>query len=286
VIHRDAPGYPRPLADLDDPPAALYIRPPADVDVLRALLVPPVVSIVGGRRASDTAIAFTRRMARELATAGVGVVSGLARGIDGAAHLGALDGGGRTVAVLGCGIDRDYPRSNAPLAERIAHAGAIVSEYPPGTEPAPWRFPARNRLVAALGQAVVVVEASRRSGALITAGCALDLGREVLAVPACPWIDGCAGGNGLLRDGATPITGAGDVLVALGLDPARAGAAADPALTAGGRRLLDAVRRSPATPDALGARLGLGPQALAPLLCELELSGLLVRESDGSIRAV
>ncbi len=285
MIARGALHYPAALAELADPPAELYLRPPAGPATLAALLRPPVVAIVGGRRASEIGMAFTRRLARELAAAGVGIVSGLARGIDGAAHLGALDAGGRTVAVLGCGIDRDYPRSNAGLAARIAALGAIISEYPPGTEPAPWRFPARNRLVAALGQAVVVVEASRRSGALITAACALDLGREVLAVPASPWVDAAAGGNGLLRDGATPVTGAGDVLVALGLDPALAGAADDPDLRQDARRLLDAIRRCPAGPDALAARLGLTAATLAGLVSELELAGVVTREADGSLSA-
>jgi DNA processing protein len=131
-----------------------------------------------------------------------------------------------------------------------------------------------------------VVEASRRSGALITAGRALDLGREVLVVPACPWIDGAAGGNGLIRDGATPVTGAGDVLVALGCDPALAGGEPDAAVGGDARRLLDAIRRSPAAPDALAARLGLSAQAVSGLLCELELAGLVLRERDGSLCAV
>jgi DNA processing protein len=286
VIERGSASYPARLEELADPPAALHLRAPATPAVLAALLDPPVVAIVGGRRASDTSVAFTRRMARELAAAGVAVVSGLARGIDGAAHLGALDAGGRTVAVLGCGIDRDYPRSNAQLAARIGERGAIISEYAAGVEPAPWRFPARNRLVAAFADVVVVVEASRRSGALITAGCALDLGREVLVVPACPWIDGAAGGNGLIRDGAMPVTGAGDVLIALGRDPALAGGDADPALGDAARRLLEAIRRSPAGTDALAARLGLAPQAVSGLVCELELAGLVVRERDGSLSAV
>ena len=129
--------------------------------------------MVGARAPSAAGERFARTLARELAEAGVSVISGLALGIDAAAHAGALDGGGRTVAVLGCGIDRDYPRRNAALAARIAAAGAIVSEWGPGVEPAPWRFPVRNRIVAALAQATVVVEATRRSGALITADHAL-----------------------------------------------------------------------------------------------------------------
>ena len=136
----------------------------------------PGVAVVGARSCSAYGAQVARTLARELASAGLVVVSGLARGVDGEAHRGALEGGGRTVAVLGCGIDRDYPRSHAELARRIVASGAVVSEYPPGVEPAPWRFPARNRIIAGLSLATVVVEARERSGALITADFALELG--------------------------------------------------------------------------------------------------------------
>jgi DNA processing protein len=184
--------------------------------------------------------------------------------------------------VLGCGVDRDYPRANAGLAARVAAHGAVLSEYEPGTPPAPWRFPARNRIVAALAQAVVVVEASARSGALITAALALDLGRDVLAVPGTPWHGGHAGQNGLLRDGAAPVTSVEDVLVALGLDPAEL-RRDDPALGAVGARVLAAVRRLPATPEVLAHRVGLTPAALSAALVELELAGAIARERDGTV---
>src|SRR6188768_589140 len=147
-----------------------------------------------------------RSLGRELAAAGLLVVSGMARGIDGEAHRGALEVGGITVAVLGCGVDRDYPASHASLAREIAGRGLIVSEYPPGVEPAPWRFPARNRIIAGLARAVVVVEARERSGALITADFALELGREVFAVPGEITSSLSAGTNALLRTGAVPAT--------------------------------------------------------------------------------
>jgi DNA processing protein len=187
TVVRGAPGYPATLEDLPDPPARLWLRAPADAARLAACLRPPLVAVVGARRATAAGTAFTRRLAADLAAAGVGVVSGLALGIDAAAHEGALEGRGRTLAVLGCGVDRTYPRANSGLADRIATDGAVVSEYEPGTPPAPWRFPARNRIVAALASATVVVEASGRSGALITAAVALELGRDVLAVPGSPW---------------------------------------------------------------------------------------------------
>ena len=149
------------------------------------------------------------------------IVSGLARGIDGEAHRGALAAGGLTVAVLGCGIDRDYPRAHAELARRIAESGLVVSEYPPGVEPAPWRFPARNRIVAGLARATVVVEARERSGALITADFALELGRDVFAVPGEITSGLSKGTNDLIRQGAAPLLAAGDVLESLGIEPPR-----------------------------------------------------------------
>jgi DNA processing protein len=283
ILRPGAAGWPAALADLHDPPSALFLRPPGRPAHLDELLEPPVVAIVGARQASAAGVAFAQRLAAGLARAGVAVVSGLARGIDGAAHTGALEVGGRTIAVLGCGIDVDYPRANAALAARVAAAGAILSEYGPGTPPAPWRFPARNRIVAALGQSVVVVEAARTSGALITAAFALEIGREVLAVPASPWVDAAAGGNALLRDGAGIVTCAGDVLVTLGIDPAAAGGENREAVSREAARLLASIGRAPGTPEALGARLALAPAKLQALIAELELAGAIVRESDGSL---
>jgi DNA processing protein len=144
TVARREPGYPPLLSELHDPPATLFVRGDADA------LPEAAVAVVGARSCSAYGAQVARTLARELASAGLVVVSGLARGVDGEAHRGALDGGGRTVAVLGCGIDRDYPRSHAELARRIIASGAVVSEYPPGVEPAPWRFPARNRIIAGL----------------------------------------------------------------------------------------------------------------------------------------
>ena len=181
----------------------------------------PSVAIVGARACSSYGRAVARSLGRELAGAGLVVVSGMARGIDGEAHRGALDVGGLTVAVLGCGIDRDYPAAHRDLAGRIVERGLIVSEYEPGVEPAPWRFPARNRIIAGLCAATVVVEARERSGALITADFALEDGREVMVVPGEITSAVSAGSNALLRLGATPVTAAADVLEAYGIEPAR-----------------------------------------------------------------
>ena len=241
--------------------------------------------MVGARAPSAAGERFARTLARELAEAGVSVISGLALGIDAAAHAGALDGGGRTVAVLGCGIDRDYPRRNAALAARIAATGAIVSEWGPGVEPAPWRFPVRNRIVAALAQATVVVEATRRSGALITADHALALGRDVLAVPGAPWLELGGGTLALLRAGAAPVGSAGDVLDALGVQIAVEPVRLEPPTGVAGV-LWSELRRRPRRRDALALATGLGADVTSAALAELELDGLVVEERDGTLSAM
>ncbi len=212
----------------------------------------------------------------------VAIVSGLARGIDAGAHEGALERGGRTVAVLGCGIDRDYPSATLPLARRITNDGAVISEYAPGTPPAPFRFPERNRIVAGLADATIVVEAAMRSGALITARLALELGRDVFAVPGAPWLSGAAGTNALLKDGALLLTETSDVLVALGIDPGHV-RASDPVLQGPAARVLAALRREPVSADVLAARCGLTSAVAAALIVELELAGVVVRERDGRL---
>jgi DNA processing protein len=265
------------LAAIHDPPPGLYLRGSA----ARELLARPAVALVGARACSSYGAQVARTVARELATAGVVVVSGMARGIDGEAHRGALDAGGATVAVLGCGIDRDYPAAHAELARRIAATGLVVSEYGPGVEPAPWRFPARNRIIAGLCAATVVVEARERSGALITADFALEEGREVFAVPGEITSRLSAGTNDLLRLGATPLTSAADVLDALGIavagarDPPRGDAGVVLALLADG---------GAASSDELVRRSGLSAEAVAAALVELELGGFAATV-DGIARA-
>jgi DNA processing protein len=220
-------------------------------------------------------------LGRELAAAGLVVVSGMARGVDGEAHRGALESGGRTVAVLGCGIDRDYPAAHAELARRICERGLVVSEYEPGVEPAPWRFPARNRIIAGLCAGTVVVEARERSGALITADFALEEGREVLAVPGEITSALSAGTNALLRLGATPVTCAADVLEVFGIEPA----AREPTmLGAAAAQLLDRLRDVPSTADGLVRACGVDAAAAAAALLELELARAVELE-DGVYRA-
>jgi len=274
TIRRRSRTFPPLLAQLHDPPAQLYVR--GDVDAL----VQPAVAVVGARSCSSYGAQVARGLAKELAAAGVVVVSGLARGIDGEAHRGALEGGGRTVAVLGCGIDRDYPRSNAELAAKIRMQGAVVSEYPPGVEPAPWRFPARNRIIAGLCLSTVVVEARERSGALITADFALELGRDVFAVPGEITAALSAGTNDLLRQGAAPMLSPGDVLAAIGLEPQvvpRAG------VSEAAGALLNLLADGSCAADELARRSGLPSGVVAAALVELELAGV-VRGGEGIYR--
>jgi DNA processing protein len=267
--------FPARLRTIHDPPPGLFIRGTAALAVFDA----PCVAVVGARACSAYGAAVAAELSRGLARAGVVVVSGLARGIDGAAHRGALETG-RTVAVLGCGVDRDYPRAHRTLAASIAENGLIVSEYPPGVEPTPWRFPARNRIVAGLCDATVVVEARERSGALITADLALDEGREVLAVPGEITSLLSKGTNHLLRLGATPVTCLGDVLAVVGVEPWRPAATAlEPRLEA----VRAAVADGPAAADELVRKTGLSAGDIAAALAELELVGAVV-QADGLYR--
>jgi DNA processing protein len=270
--------YPRLLRQLHDPPPGLFVRGAAELELLQL----PAVAIVGARACSSYGSQVARLLARELAAAGLVVISGLARGVDGEAHRGALDASGITVAVLGCGVDRDYPAAHAQLAARIRERGVVVSEYAPGVEPAPWRFPARNRVIAGLAAATVVVEARARSGALITADFALEAGREVFAVPGEITSTLSSGTNALLRLGATPLTAAGDVLEALRVGPP---APTLPEVGQTAARVLDVLSEAPGGVDELVRGTGLDAAAVATALAELELAGA-VAEGEGLYRAV
>jgi DNA processing protein len=287
-----APGdgdYPPALLELTDPPMCLFVR--------GALPNPrPAVAMVGARRCTPYGREAAETIAAGLGAAGVTVVSGAAVGIDAAGHRGALRAGGPTVAVLGSGIDVDYPPRNAGLIERIATAGAVVSEYPPGIEARPHRFPARNRLVAALAQGVIVVEGAPGSGSLITVEFALDLGRDVMAVPGA--ITGPLSDvpHALIRDGAALIRGAGDVLETLGLAPARSPSSpkgvphpdrepAPTGLTEDERRFLELVPGTPATLDAVARSAGVDPARALRVLGALELRGLVTVDGGRYRRA-
>jgi DNA processing protein len=267
-------GYPASLLDLHDPPIVLASRgaPPQDL---------PSVAIVGARRADLYGREVAHFFGSQLAASGAVVVSGLARGVDGAAHQGALDGRGQTVAVFGCGLARCYPTSHRDLAEAIvANSGSLVSELPLDAAPLAHHFPIRNRLIAALAGAVVVVQATARSGSLVTARLALEIGREVLAVPGGIFDELALGPNALLRDGARPALHPADILACVGLDGSLGATTSTPTASAGeppdspGRQLLALL---PATSGVAAERLAAAgslalDQVLATLL-ELELAG-------------
>ena len=247
------------------------------------------ISIVGSRKPSPYGLRAAERLAGDLAVRGVTVVSGLARGIDTAAHRGALAAGGRTVAVLGCGLDVVYPPENRELGRDIAGAGAVVSQFPLGTPPLPAHFPIRNRVIAGLALGTVVVEAAERSGALITARLAGELGREVYAVPGNVSSAVSEGTNRLIQDGAKLVRGWEDVVAELApvwraaLRPVATPARADAPVHAGGGgdvRLLPLLGDDPVAIDAVIERSGLAPGDVAASLMALELRGL-VRQLPG-----
>jgi DNA processing protein len=268
------PAYPALLAPIPDAPLVLWLKGNASV------LAQPSVAIVGSRAATPYGLEAASRLAGDLAAAGALVVSGLARGVDSAAHRGALQAGGQTAAVLGSGVDVVYPPEHQTLAETIVGRGVLVSELPPGTPPRAFHFPARNRIISGLSLAVVVVEAAEKSGSLITAGCALDQGRAVLAVPGNILSGRHRGCHALIRDGAAVVESAEDVLaelrtsslrsvveVAIGASPS------DPLLTSmlpGESYDIESLRRE----------TGLTAAQLLSRLLELELRGA-VRRLDG-----
>ncbi len=266
-----SPGYPAVLRDIPDPPAALFW-----LGDMTGFLERPAVAVIGSRRASPYGLGVARMLSRELAAEGVGVVSGLARGIDAEAHRGCLEAGGSTLAVLGSGIDIIYPREHVRLAAEIQARGCLVSEFPPGTEPDAWNFPRRNRLISGFSSAVVVVEAGDRSGTMITVDAALAQGRDVLAVPGEILRGGSRGTNRLLKEGAGVVTSASDVLDAIGLQR-RSSSREAPAARLEGilKEIATSLCEGPVHLDELVRGLSRpAPELLARLL-ELEMAGVV-----------
>jgi DNA processing protein len=264
ILTYGSPGYPAALREIPGSPLILYRAG-------RAFPETPAVAIVGSRAPTGPGKGFARQLSGDLAAAGWTVVSGMARGIDAAAHEGALRVGGVTVAVLGCGVDVVYPPEHGRLRAQILEAGAILSEYPPGSIPLQHRFPARNRIVSGICQGVVVAEAPERSGALITARVALEQGREVLSVPGSPWFAHTAGSNRLLREGATPACSAADVMETLGGPEPR-----DlPALAQRILEVLSGERHAARISEALGLPL---PEVLS-CLAEMEVANLVEKRA-------
>jgi DNA processing protein len=262
--------YPVALRDAPDAPWALIGR--GDWELLRGLAPAEVVTVVGARRAGTYGREVARELGRELAAAGLVVVSGLAFGIDACAHRGALEGG-LTFAVLGCGADIAYPAAHRSLWRRVGERGLILSELPPGTGPWRWTFPARNRIMAALAAMTVVVEAAERSGSLITADLAVDLGRDLGAVPGPIGSRLSAGPNNLLAGGACVVRGAQDVLDAMLGAGARRVERTGPPLGTREQAVLESLEMGAETSDAIAAALDLGGGETAAALADLEASG-------------
>lgn len=268
TLRRGEPGYPPSLERLPEPPARLRVR--------GRLGQGRRVALVGARLPDEYGDAMAGAMAADLARAGVSVVSGGAQGVDGAAHRGALDAGGHTVAVMGCGLDHAYPAGHRGLFDRIvASGGALLSEYDDDVHPERWTFPERNRIVAALCDAVVVVRAGARSGALITAGWARRLGIPLMAVPGEVGHPLSAGPLALLKAGARPVGSAEDVLDGLGLASRAPAAPAEPEPDGEAGAVLRALGRRARHADELARETGLGSGAALAALLSLELEGLV-----------
>jgi DNA processing protein len=279
--------YPRMLRRTDPPPPLVAVKGRADVFRL------PAISIVGARNASLAGIRMARRIASELGGEGFAIVSGLARGIDAAAHTGSIDTG--TIAVLAGGLDRPYPPENVPLCGEIAERGALVSEMPFGWEPRARDFPRRNRLVAALGLGLVVVEAAQRSGSLISARLANEMGRVVLAVPGSPLDPRAAGTNGLLKEGATIVTETRDILEAIAplvdamppssspLEEPTDFVGSPPPADTDRDKVLEALGPVPVQVDEIIRHTRLHPSQVFTILLELDLAGRLERHAGGAV---
>lgn len=274
-------AYPKMLKYIADPPVVLYCRGKIDADAI-------CVAVVGSRRATSYGAEMAVRLSKELARHGVTVVSGMARGIDTKAHIGALQGGGKTIAVLGCGVDVIYPQENGDLMNRIIQSGAVISEYLPGAPPIPFNFPARNRIISGLSNSVVIVEANERSGSLITADFALEQGRDVFAVPGNINSINSAGANRLIRDGARMITTADDILDELDVKHERnINFLSDGKITGSilgnsgskldleGRTIAQRLLNGPAHIDVIARDCGISVQLASSVLMMLELSGFV-----------
>jgi len=280
IVARGEPGYPARLAQIHDPPYALFCRGELPGDRV-------CVAIVGSRKATPYGLEVARWLARGLSDQGLSIVSGGAYGIDSEAHVGALEAGGHTCAVLGCGVDVVYPRSNAGLFKRVVEKGCLLSEYVPGTQPRPYQFPARNRVIAGLARAVVIVEASQKSGALITADFALSENREVLAVPGQVLSPNSSGTHALIRAGAALVTCPEDVLAEMGMitnPPPEAFSVENrgESLSRDERKLLEALDGGPCDIEDLARKAAFTVRLAMVTLSSLEVKGLVTRSAGAS----
>ncbi len=275
IVKKDE-EYPSELSHIYDPPKSLYLRG-GDLSAkgLR-------IAIVGARRCTSYGASLSFELSRELAAVGAVIVSGLARGIDAAAHRGALDAGGRTIAVLGCGLDHVYPKENRELYNDIPLSGTLVSEYAPETGPLAYHFPARNRIISGISRAVIVVEAKKKSGALITADFAMEQGREVMAVPGSVKNPGSGGCHELIKNGAALVAGIEDIFEALGIEM-ESQASIKEDLLEDELIVLEGLDYEPTIPDSLAATLDLSINELSPTLLSLELKGYIRKSVGGEI---
>jgi DNA processing protein len=272
--------YPQQLLEIPDPPALLYVLGDVGLTARRGL------AIVGSRNATPQGAADAERFARTFSAAGLTIASGLALGIDAAAHRGALDGSGSTVAVLGCGVDVVYPQRNTGLYHAIAERGALVSEFPLGSPPAAANFPRRNRLISGLARGVLVVEAALASGSLITARLAAEQGREVFAMPGSihsPLSKGC---HALIKQGARLVESTQDVLEELGLAVSVSTPAAAAERAENPHALLPHLGHDPCNVDTLCQRSGLTPDTVSAMLLELELAGMVATLPGGRYQRI
>jgi len=274
VIFKGEREYPVLLRYIYDPPPVLYVRGELDPAALQT------IAVVGARKATPYGLAVAEKLGRDLARKGFLVVSGMARGIDSAAHRGALAGGGKTLAVLGCGLNVVYPRENRRLMEEIAANGAVISEFPMDSGPAGWHFPRRNRIISGLSRGVVVVEAAEKSGSLITVDCALEQGREVFAVPGPVTGKLSRGPHNLIKMGAKLVDNVGDILEELGIMPDTPKKDENNAHTIKGlndaeKKLYSLLSLDPVQSEELIQRTGMTGQEVTATLLGMEIRGLV-----------
>ena len=261
--------FPAPLKEIPDPPVGIFYIGTLPADEHK-------IAVIGSRKCSEYGLLAARLLSRPLAQAGVVIVSGMARGVDSMAHRGALQGGGKTIAVLGCGVDICYPAENKALREEIINNGCVLSEYPPGTTPLPAFFPARNRIISGLSQGVIVAEAGKKSGTLITVDQAIEQGREVFAVPGNISSRLSEGTNQLIREGATPVSDHTDVLFALGITPEEENVDNSNILLATEeKQVYDSLNFEPVSIDMLMQICNLDPGRILLICAQLEIKGLI-----------
>ena len=273
-LWKSDPAYPALLREIPDPPTRLYV---AGKDPEQG----PVLAIVGSRRASRYGLEVAHWLAAELASDGLTVVSGLARGIDAAAHRGALSVGGSTVAVMGCGLDICYPANHRSLFNKIAEQGSLISEHQAGTPPLAFHFPVRNRIIAGMSLGVVIVEGVPTGGAMITARLAMEYGREVFAVPGAVQSTGSLGPHLLIRDGARLAGSAAQILEDLGISSAPRPAPGAPSLHPDEQRLMECLQAEPVLLDVIARRVRMPPSTATAILVKLEMKSLASRYPGG-----